>query len=332
VHGSCPFAQRCHWAIDICRSREPEFRVIEDGRSVACHRTEEIRADMALERTSFERDAVPIVAAAIGEPLLVVDDLRMVFGDPRKPESVHALAGVSVRVDVGESVGIVGESGSGKTTLSRAIVGLANPTGGRIQLGGVDATSYPRAGQLGRRRLRQTAQIVFQDPYSSLNPAHTVGAALAEALRFHHGRRPTSDEVGDLLQRVGLPADYARRLPVAMSGGERQRIAIARALAVEPQLLILDEPVSALDVSVQAQILELLREIREEQNIAYLFITHDLAVVRQLADRIYVMSRGEVVEEGGAEQVLDNPRHEYTQMLVRSNPAHASAERVEERA
>jgi peptide/nickel transport system ATP-binding protein len=329
VHGSCPFADRCRWVTDVCRAEKPQFRQIEPSRFVACHRTEEIRGEMARERASFERDAVPIIAASQGEPLLVTEDLRMVFGNPDKDDAVHALAGVSIRVDVAESVGIVGESGSGKTTLSRAIVGLADPTSGRIQLGGVDASSYPRAGMAGRRQLRKIAQIVFQDPYSSLDPAHTVGSALADALRFQHGHRPSTGEIGALLTRVGLPADYAVRMPVALSGGERQRVAIARALAVQPRLLILDEPVSALDVSVQAQILDLLRDIREEQNIAYLFITHDLAVVRQLADRIYVMNHGSVVEEGGTDEVLDRPKHDYTKMLVSSNPAHTDATRKE---
>ncbi|MCP2049538.1 UNVERIFIED_ORG: peptide/nickel transport system ATP-binding protein [Paenarthrobacter nicotinovorans] len=325
VRGSCPFAARCRWATEQCHTEKPAFRPIEDGRTVACHRSEEIREEMAHERISFEGATLPIVPSPAGTPLLVTDDVRMVFGDPRKSIAVNALDGVSIRVDVGESVGIVGESGSGKSTLSRSIVGLANPTGGRIEIGGIDASSYPKAGAKGRTALRRLAQIVFQDPYSSLDPAHPIGSALAEALRFRNGRAPQAADIAALLEQVGLPADYVKRMPFALSGGERQRIAIARALAVQPQLLILDEPVSALDVSVQSQVLQLLREIRAERNIAYLFITHDLAVVRQLADRIYVMNRGVVVEEGPADQVLDNPRHEYTKMLVASKPTHTTA-------
>ena len=189
-----------------------------------------------------------------------------------------------------------------------------------IEIDGVDARDYAAASTVDRKRLRRTVQMVFQDPYSSLNPVRTIGASVSEALAIMLERSPSAGEVKSLLERVGLSADYAARKPVALSGGERQRIAIARAIALEPKLIVCDEPVSALDVSVQAQILNLLNELRDQLGLAYIFITHDLAVVRQVTDRIYVLYRGEIVESGGTAAVLDSPRHSYTRRLVDSIP------------
>jgi peptide/nickel transport system ATP-binding protein len=320
VTTTCAFAARCDWAQPRCHAEKPQLVSIgSDTRLAACHRIEEIGHLMAHRRASNEQSAA--VASGSRQPagLLSVRDLDVTFGKEGKAGAVHAVRQVSLDVFGGESVGIVGESGSGKTTLSRAVIGLAEPTGGTITLDGLDASSYRRATNEQRRQLRRKVQIVFQDPYSSLNPAHNVGSALEEALRFGGKDARGHRAAEELLERVGLPAGYRTRMPVALSGGERQRIAIARAIAVEPKLLICDEPVSALDVSVQAQILDLLRTIREELGLAYLFITHDLAVVRQVADRIYVMSRGEVVESGSTDDVLDRPEHPYTQQLVRAN-------------
>jgi peptide/nickel transport system ATP-binding protein len=245
------------------------------------------------------------------DSVLRVDELRKVFAG----ESV-ALAGVSISVGEGERVGLVGESGSGKTTLARCIVGLEHPSSGSITIGGVDATDYDRLSRAARAQARRAVQIVFQDPYSTLNPARSVGFTLREAARMAD-EQPT---VAELLGLVGLPASYAERKPFALSGGERQRVAIARALARRPRVLICDEPVSALDVSVQAQILNLLLDLNERLGLGYLFITHDLAVVRQVTDRLYVLHRGEVVESGGTEGVLDEPAHDYTKALIDSTP------------
>ena len=220
-----------------------------------------------------------------------------------------------------ESVGLVGESGSGKTTLARMLVGLEHPTSGEITIDRIRASNWAALSGTERRKLRSTVQIVFQDPYSSLSPMRTIGSALGEAITTHDPRaRGVRAQVDGLLQQVGLAAGYARRKPVALSGGERQRVAIARALAARPRVLICDEPMSALDVSVQAQILSLLAAIREERGIGYLFITHDLSIVRQVTDYLYVMHRGRIAESGPTEQVLSSPRDPYTVRLLEAVP------------
>jgi peptide/nickel transport system ATP-binding protein len=258
-------------------------------------------------------------AAADGGPLLTADGVSVTFAigsalsaRMRHEERVlRAVDGVDLEIRRGEALALVGESGSGKSTLARAFTGLAPLASGEIRFDGrVLPARRKRADQ---RRI----QMVFQDPYSSLNPVMTVGAALREALSV--GPAPQTSEV-DLLARVGLPAHYAGRKPVALSGGERQRVAVARALALQPRLLVCDEPVSALDVSVQAQILNLFSSLRAELGLGYLFITHDLAVVRQVVDRVYVLYDGEVVESGPVERVLDAPTHPYTARLVASVP------------
>jgi peptide/nickel transport system ATP-binding protein len=321
VVGQCTFASRCRWMTTECVAVRPPLLEVDVGRSSACLRIDEIRSDM--EGVRHEVRAVAEPAEPVDEtdsPLVAVTNLRKVFPDSRIP----ALAGVSIVVGEGEAVGIVGESGSGKTTLGRCLVGLETPTGGSITIGGVDASDYARLSREDRGRLRRSVQIVFQDPYSTLDPTQTVGAALREVLLVNDFPRDRANtRVEELLERVGLPLGYARRRPAALSGGERQRVAIARTLAVEPKLIICDEPVSALDVSVQAQILNLFRALREEFGLAYLFITHDLAVVRQVVDRVYVLHRGVVVEEGSVERVLDRPEHPYTERLVASIPRSA---------
>ncbi|MGV8858081.1 dipeptide ABC transporter ATP-binding protein [Rhodoglobus sp.] len=239
--------------------------------------------------------------AAQTADLIVATDITKSFGDKA------VLHGVSVTVGRGETVGIVGESGSGKTTIARCVAGLERETSGVIEFDGVALAP-------GRdSRTPQQMQIVFQDPYSSLNPMISVGRSLKLALRV--AGRPASDLNG-LLQLVELPADFASKRPAELSGGQRQRVAIARALAVQPQLLICDESVSALDVSVQKQILDLLAKLRADLGLSILFISHDLAVVRQLADRVYVLRNGEVVESGRCHEVLNTPTHPYTQALV----------------
>ena len=319
VAGRCPFAPRCRWEEPQCSAGDPPLRAVTSGRLTACVRVEEIRDDLVRERQEQEGRAHAGVESAkrIAEPLVRVQELRKLFGGVRGGGTVTALAGVSIEVGEGESVGIVGESGSGKTTLARCLVGLETPTSGRIVIDGIEASDYRHLDWSTRRQLRRQIQMIFQDPYSSLNPVRTVGATLREALAI---RPDSGTTVTDLLALVGLPPSYAARKPVALSGGERQRIALARSLALRPRVIVCDEPVSALDVSVQAQILNLLTELREELGLGYLFITHDLAVVRQVVERVYVLYRGEIVESGPVDKVLDAPSHPYTARLVASVP------------
>jgi peptide/nickel transport system ATP-binding protein len=311
VAGICAFAARCAWRASICRQGAPPLAEIGD-RSTACVRIADVRGELAAQRAARAAETPPATRPPSPGALLSIDGLRKSFG------AHDALRGVSLEVHEGESVGLVGESGSGKTTLARCLVGLERPSAGSIVLGGIEAAAPGSLTSAQRRQLRSTVQIIFQDPYSSLNPARTVGATLREALQLLG--ESSSADVGELLQRVGLPASFARRKPAALSGGERQRVAIARAIAIKPRLIVCDEPVSALDVTVQAQILDLFRELGAELGVSYLFITHDLAVVRQVVDRVYVLYRGEVVEDGPVDDVLDRPRDGYTRELIASVP------------
>jgi peptide/nickel transport system ATP-binding protein len=321
VADRCPFCPRCRWAQDVCRAGAPPLIAVEPERLSACVRIGEIRAEMRDLRDrvlSIVVDGEPVE----GRPLAAAEDVVKTF-DVGRRRHVDALKGVSLTIGAGECVGLVGESGSGKTTLGRCFVGLETPTSGRVEIDGVDASDYAALSRETRAGLRHTVQMIFQDPYSTLNPRHTVGRMLVEALQQTgmSGRRGSADAaVAELLDRVGLPPAFSRRRPAALSGGERQRVAIARALAVQPRLLICDEPVSALDVSVQAQILNLFRNLQRDLQIGYLFITHDLAVVRQVADRIYVLFKGDVVESGPADEILSHPRHSYTRQLMASVP------------
>ena len=323
VADRCAFSTRCVWVTERCVAAPPPLVPVGAGRLSACVRLDEIRDELVAKRQAASRESVMAGELPIGSPIVRAERLVKRFG------SLTAVANVSIEVGTGESVGIVGESGSGKTTLARCLVGLSTPDEGTIEIAGFAAHDFSALTSHDRRALRRTVQMVFQDPYSSLNGVRTVGATLKEALGVA-GR--TADGIGPLLEQVGLPADYARRKPASLSGGERQRVAIARALAVEPRLLICDEPVSALDVSVQAQILNLLARLRRELGLSYIFITHDLAVVRQVVDRIYVLYRGQVVEAGKVDQVLDRPAHDYTKRLVESVPGAASSgrDRVDE--
>ena len=250
----------------------------------------------------------------------------------RKPP-FRALKGVSLDIRPGETVGLVGESGSGKTTLGRAVLGLAPVTGGQILYKGQDIAHL---GRQGRRALSSEIQVVFQDPYTSLNPSLTIEQILVEPLTVRKvGRADASKRVLDLLDQVGLPSNAADRLPREFSGGQRQRIAIARALALDPRLIVCDEPVSALDLSTQARVLDLFRQIQERTGVAYLFVSHDLAVVRHLSHRVAVMYHGEIVEWGDGDQVTSRPEHPYTQRLFLAAPVpdpDRQTERREDRA
>ncbi|WP_287899537.1 ATP-binding cassette domain-containing protein [Arthrobacter sp.] len=252
-------------------------------------------------------------------PLLVVEQLTKKFGKGR--HEAIAVAGVGFELREGGSLGIVGESGSGKTTTARMIIGLEEPTEGRILFRGEDRTRPARTVRELRARGRNI-QIVFQDPYTSLDRRQRIGDCLAEVLGVHFrlDRAETTKRVRELGELVGLDERQLNALPKALSGGQRQRVAIARALAAEPEILILDEAVSALDVSIQAQILNLLSDIREERGVSYLFISHDLAVIRQVCDDTIVMRHGAVVEHGPTADVLDRPQHPYTRLLRDSVP------------
>ena len=250
--------------------------------------------------------------------LLRVDDLTKHF--PTPGGTVHALDGVTLEVAEGETLGLVGESGCGKSTLGKTLVRLYEPDAGHVELMGVDI-SHLGAAKL--RPLRRQMQMIFQDPFASLNPRSTVARILEEPLLVHGGgsRADRRAKVAALMQRVGLRPEQGARLPHEFSGGQRQRIGIARALALSPKLVICDEPVSALDVSVRAQVLNLLADLRDEMGLAYLFISHDLSVVRHISDRIAVMYLGRIVEVGPAAALWDRPLHPYTEALLSAVPS-----------
>ncbi len=247
--------------------------------------------------------------------LLDVRDLAVVFDVGRHRPPLRAVDGVSLAIAERETVGLVGESGSGKTTIGRAILGLVPVAEGSVTFAGRDVTS---AGHAERRALAADLQAIFQDPYSSFNPTRTIGQTLAETLRAQGERdkAPLAERVATMLERVGLSADVAGRYPAHFSGGQRQRIAIARALMASPRLVICDEPTSALDLSVQAQVLNLLRSLQDDFGLGYLFVSHDLAVVRHVSHRIVVLYQGRVMEQGDAERVYANPAHPYTRALL----------------
>jgi len=252
--------------------------------------------------------------------ILRAHELRKEYPVAGSPRPLRALSGVSLELDRGETLGIVGESGCGKSTLARLLVRLEDPTSGTVEFDGVDLTAL-RGSRL--RAQRRRIQMVFQDPYSSLNPRQSVGSALAEVLRVHRladGRAAERSRLTELLEMVGLAGRHASRYAHELSGGQRQRVSIARALAAEPVVLILDEPVSALDVSVRAEVMNLLVQLRDELRLGYVFISHDLSMVRHISTRIAVMYLGRVVELGPWAAVLDEPLHPYTRALRDTMP------------
>jgi len=317
----CRFVERCEQAFDRCRGAAPLLRDIGDGTLVRCHLREEDRAGPRVVA------AAPGIGRAAAEApvLLEASDLQVHFpirrGVFRRTVGhVKAVDGVSLAIREGRTLALVGESGSGKTTVGKAILQLVRPTGGSVRHLGEELTRLSR-GAL--KRHRASMQIIFQDPYASLNPRLRVADILAEGMRSLGVGRSDAERasrIDALLEQVGLPAQARGRYPHEFSGGQRQRIAIARALAVEPKLIVCDEPTSALDVSVQAQILNLLKSLQDRLGLAYLFITHNLAVVEHLAHEVAVMQAGRIVEHGGAEQVLREPRHAYTRALLAAVP------------
>jgi oligopeptide/dipeptide ABC transporter ATP-binding protein len=274
------------------------------------------------ERTAYAGD---------GEELLRIDGLVKHFPIraglfKRQVGSVHAVDGVNLSLRAGETLGLVGESGCGKTTLARTVIKLTEPTEGSIVFGGRDITKFSRRQM---REVRREMQIVFQDPYASLNPRMTVREIVSEPLRIHglYKGKQRKDRVSELLRTVGLSPEHGNRFPHEFSGGQRQRIGIARSLALNPQMLILDEPVSALDVSIRAQVINLLESLQQEFRLTYLFVAHDLSLVRHVSDRVAVMYLGKVVELGTRDQIYAEPCHPYTQALLSAVPVEDPARR-----
>ncbi len=320
--GGCSFHPRCPIGRDRtrCRTDAPALRALDNAQGSACHFSDE---SSVIAAPALPAKATAPVAAA-RTPLLAVADLHVAFplrsGLLRRQTGlVRAVSGVSLVVHAGETVGLVGESGCGKTTTGRAIMGLIRATSGNIRFDGQDISGLPSHAL---RRMRRHMQYVFQDPYSSLNPIKSAGEIVAEPLRIHglYDEMGGQAYVAGLFERVGLSRRLMNRPPAAFSGGQRQRIGIARALALQPRLLILDEPVAALDVSIQAQVINLLQDLQRDLGLAYLFIAHDLAVVRHISDRVAVMYLGRIVEEADRATLYASPAHPYTRSLLSAVP------------
>ncbi|MBF6298396.1 ABC transporter ATP-binding protein [Nocardia amamiensis] len=320
----CTFAPRCPVAIDECRAAEPPLEPTDPGHSAACIRTAEVGTDALFEAYRSEISEPEAEAEVDSEVVLRVSDLVKVFPITsgvvlrRRKGEIRAVDGISFEVRAGRTLALVGESGSGKSTTLTQILELVRPQAGTIEIMGSDVASLSKAR---RREIRRKMQIVFQDPTASLDPRLPIFDALAEPLRVDgRPRAEIARRVPQLLEQVGLRPEHADRYPADFSGGQKQRISIARALALDPELLVLDEPVSSLDVSIQAGVLNLLRDLQTERALSYLFVSHDLSVVRNLAHDIAVMYRGKIVEYGSAEQIFAAPAHEYTRALIDAVP------------
>ncbi|MBF6164351.1 ABC transporter ATP-binding protein [Streptomyces gardneri] len=323
----CSFAPRCPISIEECGAAEPPLEPIDPGHGAACIRTAEVGTDALFEAYRREIAEPEAEAEVHSEVVLRVSDLVKVFPITsgvllrRRKGEVRAVDGISFEVRAGRTLALVGESGSGKSTTLTQILDLVSPQAGTIEIMGSDVASLSKAR---RREIRRKMQIVFQDPTASLDPRLPVFDALAEPLRIDgRSRAEIARRVPELLEQVGLRPEHADRYPADFSGGQKQRISIARALALDPELLVLDEPVSSLDVSIQAGVLNLLRDLQTERGLSYLFVSHDLSVVRNLAHDIAVMYRGKIVEYGSAEQIFAAPTHEYTRALIDAVPVPA---------
>ena len=303
--------------------------VMRHGRMVETGTTDRILLDPQHDYTRMLLDSLPqrsqtLARKGSGDPLIDIRSLAIQFSKPRrtfwqKPEVNRAVIDVDLKIDQGETLAVVGESGSGKTTIGRAIVRLVDTASGSIDFLGRDVT------RLGKRDLadyRLQTQMVFQDPFSSLDPRMTLEQIVAEGLRNADGigRRERAERAREMLVEVGLPGDYAQRFPHELSGGQRQRVCIARAIVANPKFLVADEPVSALDVTIQKQILALLQRLQDKYGFTYLFISHDLGVVEQISDRVVVMYRGRILETGPRDAIYDDPRHPYTLRLLQATP------------
>lgn len=337
VSGGCVFADRCELVIDKCRAEKPPLEQLGDGRAARCFRWEDVDATALSSsdkpspqppRGFREGDPVIPIDDSVGDRLMRVTDLKKHFPVARsledwlrvkRPAPIRAVDGVDLTLGAGQTLGLVGESGSGKTTLSRVIIGLQERTGGQLELLGMDIRSSARERS---PDVLSKLGMVFQNPQNALNPYLSVRQTLQRPLVKLRGMTPAQAEaeVAQLLRRVNLREDYAGRFPDELSGGEKQRVVIARAFASDPDLIICDEPVSALDVSVQSAVLNLLARLQEEHGTAYLFISHDLAVVGYLADVIAVMYLGQLFEIGAARDLFEPPYHPYTEALVSAIP------------
>ncbi len=322
---ACPFAPRCPLVIDECRSAEPDLVPIGEGHWAACIRTDDVAGRSAAEIFNVSTQP-PTTEGDAGEPTVVlrVSDLAKTYPLTkgailrRRVGEVRAVDGVSFTLEQGRTLGIVGESGSGKSTTLSQILELTKPQAGSIEILGIDVSTLDPAA---RRKLRTEVQVVFQDPVASLDPRLPVFDIIAEPLVANGFDRPRCEgRVAELLAIVGLDRADASRYPAEFSGGQKQRIGIARALALQPKILALDEPVSALDVSIQAGIINLLLDLQGQFGLSYLFVSHDLSVVRHLAHRVAVMHHGKIVEQGGGDQVFTHPQHVYTQRLLAAVP------------
>ncbi len=329
LFAGCRFTERCERALPQCAETVPAWHGVGERHQAKCHLYDGVAAREAVRTAGGHGDGADISSRRAEDSgrsaLLQVNDLQVYFPIrkglfQRVAGHVRAVDGVSLDIFPGRTLGLVGESGCGKTTVGKGLLRLVEPTGGQVLLGGADFLALDRKALRARRR---DVQIIFQDPYASLNPRVRIGDALEEgmlALAIGSGASDRQSRIDALLHEVGLSPEVKGRYPHEFSGGQRQRIAIARALSVEPQLIVCDEPTSALDVSVQAQILNLLKRLQREKGLAYLFISHNMSVIDYMADDVAVMYLGRIVEQGSVDEVLRSPQHPYTQSLLAAVP------------